>query len=116
MRNTHLDEYFDFILASRELGFEKPNPLIFQRAIELAATDARNEIVPREVLHVGDHIAKDYEAAKVSLSGLYISTKNYNNAKYTRLKKSKNGTEIRYRKDTKDKFGDFLCINCGDSA
>jgi hypothetical protein len=53
-------------LASRDLGIEKPNPLIFQRAIELAAADARTGILPREALHVGDHIKKDYEAARVS--------------------------------------------------
>jgi putative hydrolase of the HAD superfamily len=64
LRNTNLDVYFDFVLASRDLGIEKPNPLIFQRAIELAAADARTGILPQEALHVGDHIKKDYEAAR----------------------------------------------------
>ena len=109
-----MDVYFDFVLASRDLGIEKPNPLIFQRAIELAAADARTGILPQEALHVGDHIKKDYEAARVSLRMklIYEELRNYCKVFNTKNGIWKFGTE----KTRKFKCGDFLCVNRLDFA
>ncbi len=42
---------------SSELGADKPNPLIFQRALKLSGFS------PNEVLHVGDDPQRDWAAA-----------------------------------------------------
>lgn len=59
-----LDQYLDFVVISAEFGEEKPSPLIFEHAINVAnekiATSNKNTgaAVPllkaSEVLHVGD--------------------------------------------------------------
>ena len=53
-----LVRHFDFIAASSRIGFEKPNPRIFEWALEQAKAD------PGEVIHVGDHLVADIEGAR----------------------------------------------------
>jgi putative hydrolase of the HAD superfamily len=53
-----LVRHFDFIAASSRIGFEKPNPRIFEWALEQARTDANGTI------HVGDHLVADIEGAR----------------------------------------------------
>jgi HAD superfamily hydrolase (TIGR01509 family) len=43
-----LSELFDKVLVSSEVGFKKPNPEIFKRAIEFS------KLKPEEIIHVGD--------------------------------------------------------------
>lgn len=50
-----LSYFFNFILASAEVGAAKPDKRIFQRAIRLAG------VSPQEVIHVGDHLLADIE-------------------------------------------------------
>jgi putative hydrolase of the HAD superfamily len=52
-----LTEYFEFILASENVGVEKPNPKIFNIALEQA------ELKANEVLFVGDSPISDYFGA-----------------------------------------------------
>ncbi|KAF7842935.1 haloacid dehalogenase-like hydrolase domain-containing protein 3 [Senna tora] len=50
---------WDFGVFSGIEGVEKPNPKIFEIALERAGN-----IAPKEVLHIGDSMRKDYEPAK----------------------------------------------------
>ncbi len=53
-----LGDRFDFVAASARVGFEKPNPGIFQFALERAG------VTPPEALHVGDHLDADVQGAQ----------------------------------------------------
>ncbi len=53
-----LNSYFDVQVISYEVGFEKPHPKIFERAIELAGVE------PKEILFIGDSYHCDIEPAK----------------------------------------------------
>jgi len=48
-----LDSYFDFVLAAGEVKSYKPDPLIFERAVEMAATSAA------QTMYVGDNYFAD---------------------------------------------------------
>ena len=50
-------KYFCGMITSEEVGFEKPNPYIFQRALKTAAVDAD------QALMIGDSFEKDIQAA-----------------------------------------------------
>ena len=50
---------WDFGVFSGLEGVEKPNPRIYEIALERAGN-----ISPQEVLHIGDSMRKDYEPAK----------------------------------------------------
>lgn len=52
-----LEEYFEFVLASLVVGVEKPDPLLFQAALD------RFGLPPDEVLHVGDLELDDRDGA-----------------------------------------------------
>lgn len=52
-----ITKYFRHIFLSSELGADKPDPLIFQRALEISG------FAPEEVLHAGDDPVRDWEAA-----------------------------------------------------
>ena len=55
--NMGLLPYIDFSITSHEVGAEKPNPLIFERALE------RAEAQPERAVHVGDQITSDIAGA-----------------------------------------------------
>ena len=62
-----LVRHFDFIAASARIGFEKPNPRIFEWALEQA------RVAADEVIHVGDHVGADVEGARgVGIGGVLI--------------------------------------------
>ncbi|MEO8247320.1 MAG: HAD-IA family hydrolase [Chloroflexota bacterium] len=52
-----LVRYFDFIVASARVGFEKPHRGIFEYALERAG------VAPDEAIHVGDHVDADVAGA-----------------------------------------------------
>ncbi|XP_059473537.1 rhythmically expressed gene 2 protein-like [Neocloeon triangulifer] len=56
-----LSKYFRFVLTSYEAGCAKPDPKIFQKALELAKIEG---LQPQEALHVGDNADLDVEGAK----------------------------------------------------
>jgi len=58
IRNLGLEPYFDAILLSGEVGFEKPGPEIFLEALE------ELNMVPTEVVHVGDNYTSDVRGAQ----------------------------------------------------
>lgn len=53
-----LVSHFDLIVASSRIGFEKPHPEIFRRALDEA------KVRPDEAIHVGDHLDADVEGAR----------------------------------------------------
>ncbi|KAG1405308.1 hypothetical protein G6F60_003721 [Rhizopus arrhizus] len=59
VENLKLNRYFDFVLASAVVGFEKPNKAIFNKALEPAG-----DVPAENALHVGDDIDKDYFGAE----------------------------------------------------
>lgn len=66
-------KYFRFILTSQEVGYEKPNPIIFQEALDVA------DIEPVEVLFVGDSVISDYYGSKaVGMKPLLIDREHKN--------------------------------------
>ena len=59
-----ISRYFDRLIISSEVGADKPDPFIFQRALELAG------VSPNEALHVGDDPKGDWEGA--AAAGLHV--------------------------------------------
>lgn len=53
-----ISQYFRHIFLSSELGVDKPDPLIFRRALNLSG------FAPNEVLHVGDDPVRDAAGAE----------------------------------------------------
>lgn len=52
-----VSKYFDHLVISSEVGADKPEPFIFERALELVG------VAPDEAMHVGDDPAGDWEGA-----------------------------------------------------
>lgn len=62
-----LGRFFNVVVYSQEVGAEKPEPLIFERAL------ARLGLSPGAVLHVGDRAMEDVEGALgVGMRALYL--------------------------------------------
>jgi putative hydrolase of the HAD superfamily len=57
LKRLGVSHRFAFAIASLEFGAEKPDPRIFQHALEL------REVQPNEALHVGDSLEDDYRGA-----------------------------------------------------
>ncbi len=53
LKNLKLDSYFHFTLAAGEVKSYKPEPLIFERALEIAGTSAP------ETMYIGDNYFAD---------------------------------------------------------
>ena len=57
-RELSLEPYLDFAVTSKEVGADKPSPLIFQTALQRAGVDAS------EAIHVGDQYKIDVVGAR----------------------------------------------------
>jgi REG-2-like HAD superfamily hydrolase len=67
LHSLNLVSQFDFVAASARVGFEKPQPEIFQHALREAG------VRPEEALHVGDHLDADVAGAQaVGLAAVLI--------------------------------------------
>jgi putative hydrolase of the HAD superfamily len=64
LEHLALLKYFRHVFLSSELGADKPDPLIYQRALKLSG------FTPNEVMHVGDDPQRDWEGA--SRAGLAV--------------------------------------------
>ncbi len=68
---TDIARYFRHVLISEEVGFAKPHPEIFRRALELT------EVMPEEALFVGDTPETDIAGAQsVGMHTAWINRKN----------------------------------------
>ncbi|MEI2666532.1 HAD family hydrolase [Rossellomorea sp. LJF3] len=66
--NTGLHKYFDVILISEEVGLEKPDPRIFQLALN------KLQVQPEDALFVGDNLEKDVKGPQgVGLKGIWFN-------------------------------------------
>ena len=59
LRSHQLLTYFDFVIDSAEVGFRKPHPIIFERALGSESRDLQ----PSEVLMIGDDWNADVQGA-----------------------------------------------------
>lgn len=67
LRVQGISHYFKHVFASLEEGVEKPDPKLFQIALQALGLE------PHEVLHVGDHPSDDYSGATAAgLSALLV--------------------------------------------
>lgn len=57
LRGLHLLPYFDAVVASADVGYRKPDPMVFRLALE------RVGVRPEEALHVGDRPDADGDGA-----------------------------------------------------
>ena len=55
-----VSRFFSHVFLSSELGADKPDPLIYQRALELSG------IAPNEALHAGDDAVRDWQGAEAA--------------------------------------------------
>jgi putative hydrolase of the HAD superfamily len=68
LRALNLLDYFRSITISTEVGFAKPNPNIFQIALE------KHHCTPDQAWHIGDSLAEDYHAAiNAGLHGIWLN-------------------------------------------
>ena len=58
LRSFGLSDYFETVVASMEIGIEKPDERIFRAALEKLG------VLPTEALHVGDNPLDDYRGAR----------------------------------------------------
>lgn len=55
-----VSQFFSHVFLSSELGADKPDPLIYQRALKLSG------LAPNETLHIGDDPVRDWEGAEAA--------------------------------------------------
>jgi putative hydrolase of the HAD superfamily len=55
-----IGRFFPFVVISSEVGADKPDPLIYRRALELC------EAAPHQALHVGDDPVRDWAGAEAA--------------------------------------------------
>lgn len=60
LEHLAISKHFRHVFLSSELGADKPDPLIYQRALRVSG------LAPDEVLHVGDDPERDWAAASVA--------------------------------------------------
>lgn len=66
MQSAGIENFFDGVILSEDIGVNKPNPLIFHHALQVAGVDAS------EVLMIGDNLEADIEgASRVGIDQVY---------------------------------------------
>ena len=55
-----ISQFFSHVFLSSELGVDKPDPLIYQRALTLSG------LAPNDILHVGDDPVRDWQGAEAA--------------------------------------------------
>jgi putative hydrolase of the HAD superfamily len=55
-----ISQFFSHVFLSSELGADKPDPLIYHRALKLS------RLAPNDTLHVGDDPVRDWEGAEAA--------------------------------------------------
>ena len=58
LKKIGIDHYFDFAFSSSDLNASKPDPIMFQAAVDATSCSAE------EICHVGDHQIYDVKASK----------------------------------------------------
>lgn len=77
--NTNLNSCFDMIIISEEVGFSKPDKLIFELALN------KLNVQPEDALFVGDDLEKDIGGCQnVNMKGIWFNP--YNLKNHTEIK------------------------------
>lgn len=63
LNNVKIKHFFNFIITSYEVGAEKPDKTIFEKAVSVSKI---NHLKPDECLHIGDKPLLDYNGARNS--------------------------------------------------
>jgi putative hydrolase of the HAD superfamily len=81
LKSSNLEKYFDALVASGTVGYEKPDPKIFEIASRLSMTK------PERIIHIGDLYEYDYVGAEsAGMRALLIDRKGrYKDKKITRI-------------------------------
>jgi putative hydrolase of the HAD superfamily len=58
LEHLGVSQFFSRVFLSSELGADKPDPLIYQRALKLSS------LAPNEALHAGDDPVRDWQGAE----------------------------------------------------
>jgi len=75
MKSLQIEKYFDVILVSEWEGIKKPDPRIFNKALNIL------NVQPNEAIFVGDHPENDVLAAKkVGMKGIWKKDLHWRNA------------------------------------
>ncbi len=73
LKSSNIEVYFDEVITSEDIGVKKPNPLIFEHALEKAGAKAY------ESLMIGDNYEADIEGAINSdINAIYFSDEKIN--------------------------------------
>ncbi|PQJ69510.1 YjjG family noncanonical pyrimidine nucleotidase [Polaribacter butkevichii] len=71
MLSSNIHHYFDKIITSESVGVKKPNPKVFNYALDLAKADKGNSIM------IGDNLEADIEGAiNVGMRAIYCNFEN----------------------------------------
>jgi len=78
-----LESYFDLLVASGSVGYEKPNPEIFKLASKMSNTPLE------KMMHIGDSYENDYLGAEsVGIMGVLLDRKGlYKNRRCRKISK-----------------------------
>ncbi|GAB3806917.1 hypothetical protein GCM10028868_36330 [Virgibacillus kimchii] len=77
MKALGIDQYFKTILISEWEGIKKPEPEIFQKALE------KLNVLPSESIFVGDHPENDVKAAQnVGMKGVWKKDYQWDNVEF----------------------------------
>jgi putative hydrolase of the HAD superfamily len=81
LKSSNLEKYFDALVASGTVGYEKPDPKIFEIASRLSMTK------PERMIHIGDLYEYDYIGAEsAGIRALLIDRNGrYKDKKFTRI-------------------------------
>ncbi|MEY2564455.1 MAG: putative hydrolase of the superfamily [Verrucomicrobiota bacterium] len=60
LEHLGVSKFFAHVFLSSELGADKPDPLIYRRALELSG------VAPNEALHAGDDPVRDWQGAEAA--------------------------------------------------
>ena len=88
LQEFNLSNHMTFAVTSLEVGVEKPYPLMFKKALEIAGVSGR------EALHVGDQIGSDIDGAEASAVRPILIDRDGNHPDFSRCPKISGMTQL----------------------
>jgi len=81
LKKLDIAEYFDFQIYSDEIKLSKPNPELFAFLIERVRKQHQREILPSEIIHIGDNPIADIEGGKKAGMATFLLNSNQKSIK-----------------------------------
>jgi putative hydrolase of the HAD superfamily len=88
LEHLGISKYFAHVFISSEIGADKPDPEIFQRALTFIG------LKPNDVLHVGDDSERDWEAARAAGLSIFRLDRQKNSLRDLLTALTTNGHEL----------------------